>query len=112
EEKEEYRGIWGLSWEKKRGGDRRWDKGQTPPRCCLILAIALFERRSNARTEYAAKYLGSWDRDRDDRRGLSVGIATAISRPDRTITTIGRSKFVDADRAFDNPRASVYAAPV
>ena len=40
----------------KKKGRRR--KGQMPPRCCLILAIALFERRSNARTEYAAKYLG------------------------------------------------------
>lgn len=65
-------------------------KGQTPPRRCLILEIALFERRSNARTEYAAEYLGPRDRDRAtashrdrDRRGLSVGIAQSRDRIER-----------------------------
>lgn len=68
-------------------------KGQTPLRRCLILAIALFERRSNARAEYAAEYLGPRDRDRatdiasrsgPTRRGLSVGIAQSRDRIERS----------------------------
>jgi len=91
-------------------------KGQTLPRRCLILEIALFERRSNARAEYAAEYLGPRDRDRATASESGPGIKhnrdSTISRPDRAITTIGRSKFVCADRVFGSPRASVSTAPV
>jgi len=76
------------------------------------LAIALFERRSNAQPNISVLGIGI---------GLLAsgsGLAgikrrdSVISRPDRAITTICRSKFVGADRAFGSPRASVSAAPV
>jgi len=31
-EEEEYRGTWEPSWEKKRGGDRRWDRALSDER--------------------------------------------------------------------------------
>lgn len=151
---EEYRGTRGPSWEKKRDGDRRWDrpfwtrerkysprrlilrsrlppslcqrapysdkggvrlrpaasgyfrdragegrakrrggriKGHRPPRRCLILEIALFERRSNARSPSTQPNISA--------HGIGIGATashrdqagikrrdSAISRPDRAIT--------------------------
>lgn len=156
EEEKEYRRSQGSSWEKKRGGDSRWDRPfwtrerKYSPRRAInsaestttfalsagsifwqrvvrlrpVVTFAIragkgcakegeadkgtnavvwswrllyLRARCNAHTEYAAEYLGPRDRDREPARIKHRD--RAISRPDRTIITIGRTKFVGAGRA-------------